>query len=130
VTLPAFIDAGLVNYSWVPHSRSNEHAPSGAFVYQTSSGGVLYKKIASVPVDTADALVFSCAHTMPRAMTVQDAKVLGTASRCFEDTISLQTAPFTSYSHFSWVQMPWMNCGAFVYQTQSEGSLMYHTCDQ
>jgi len=130
VTLPSMTDAGLVNYSWVPHSRSNDYAQSGAYVYQTSGGGILYKKLTSVPVDTPNALVFSCAHTMPRAMSVQEAKVMGTASRCFEAPISLQSDPFTSYSHFSWVQMPWMSCGAFVYQAESGGPLMYHTCDR
>jgi len=41
--------------------------------------------------------------------------------RCFKAPISLTTEPFTSYTHFSWVQMPWMNCGAYVYQTEAAG---------
>jgi len=128
VTLPALVDLGLTNYAFVPHSGSNEHAPSGAFVYKKADNTILIKAI-SRSTSEAPHLPFGCAKAMPRMMNLEETVIMGRAATCSQATISLESAPFNAYSNFNWVQLPWMTCGAFVYQTIENGPLMYHTCD-
>jgi len=149
VTLPALIESGHTQYSWVPWNGIPEQdisvAPSGAFVYKMGDGSFLYKKIASVPVDDpAATLRFTKAKTFNKGMTFEEVagmvadgdhnvaelqKVIG----CSEAPISLTTEPFNSYAKFTWAAGPFSmagpnsGCGAYVYE-KKDGGIVYHAC--
>ncbi|CAE8743975.1 unnamed protein product [Polarella glacialis] len=124
VTIDALLDAGLMNYSWIPHSKSNENAPSGAFVYKKADGTLLYKKIVSNPSSDA-ALQFSCQKPLVLE-TVQHTEELSKGTGCFNDTVSLASKPFVDYSTFAWVRFSTMPAGGFVYQLKGTGALVVH----
>ena len=149
VTLPALINSGHRNYSWVPHDSPgyagfSTVAPSGAFVYEMDDGSFLYKAIASVAIDATDAtLKFRRASDWTQQTTFQEVNdttateystmELQSAISCFESSVSLSAQPFNEYNKFVWTAGPFSlagknsGCGAFVYQ-KTNGGIVYHAC--
>jgi len=63
--------------------------------------------------------------------TMEDAHNLGNAVKYRSGPVSIDAPPFNSYSHYTWVQLSWMECGAFVYEVKGDDDkkiLYYHTC--
>lgn len=130
VTLQSLIDGGHVNYTWLPQTRTNQHAPSGAYVYQMSNGSILYKNIVPKAVADGPHLAFTCGHPLPMLATFADAENLGKAMMYRSGPVSIDAMPFKAYSKYTWVQLSWMDCGAFVYEVKAKDrkALYYHTC--
>lgn len=130
VTLQALIDSGHVNYTWISQLETNEHAPSGAYVYQMQGGGLLYKNIVPKAVADGPDLAFGCGRPLPMLATFADTELLGKAMMYRSGPVSISSMPFGAYSHYAWVQLSWMGCGAFVYEVAAQGAkaLYYHTC--
>lgn len=139
VTLQALIDSGHKNYTWIPQTQTNEHAPDGAYVYQMEggtftgvTGTVKYKNIVANPDQWAVAgsptLKFTCGLTMERPTSFADAAKLGMAEKCRKGPVSIDAAPFTAYQNYMWVQLEGMTCGAYVYEVTAGGPLVYHSC--
>jgi len=148
VTIPSLLESGALEYSWVPwSSMDSDLAPSGAFVYKMSDGGMLYKKITAVPSDDPSAtLKFglaqeeteTAANTFDEVemLTIDDSIVaeMKRGIKCSEAAISFTTtAPFSTYDKFFWAAGPFKlagpnsGCGAYVYEKKG-GGLVYHSC--
>lgn len=148
VTIPALIASNHSRYSWVPWNKipDSSMAPSGAFVYKMTDGSYLWKKIASVPIDSPDAtLKFTMAKSWTAGTTFQEIGAaksapddyntleLQNAIFCSEASISLTSEPFSGYQKFVWAAGPFSmagpdsGCGAFVYE-KKDGGIVYHAC--